>query len=171
MGTDSWSGWVGFAALLALIIGMIDFIMGLIAIIRGEYYAIHGQQLIIFDTTTWGWLTLLMGIAIVLVGLALANGSGFARWLTIVVVSVNLLGNLGWLGNTGYPLWSLTVVALQIIVLYALTARWSRRGRSLIDTVGPGASPGPTVTFPSTTPRLQSVALTTAEAIISRLTR
>ena len=72
MGTDSWSGWVGFAALLALIIGMIDFVMGLIAIIRGEYYAIHGQQLIIFDTTTWGWLTLLMGIAIVLIGLMLA---------------------------------------------------------------------------------------------------
>jgi hypothetical protein len=128
MGTDSWSGWVGFAALLALIIGMIDFIMGLIAIIRGEYYAIHGQQLIIFDTTTWGWLTLIMGIVIVLVGLALANGSSFARWLVIVVVSVNLLGNLAWLGNTGYPLWSLTVVALEIIVLYALTARWSSTG-------------------------------------------
>jgi hypothetical protein len=128
MGTDSWSGWVGFAALLALIIGMIDFIMGLIAIIRGEYYAIHGQQLIIFDTTTWGWLTLIMGIVIVLVGLALANGSSFARWLVIVVVTVNLLGNLAWLGNTGYPLWSLTVVTLEIIVLYALTARWSSAG-------------------------------------------
>ena len=91
-GNGFWNGWVGFAALLALIIGMIDFIMGLIAIIRGEYYAIHGQQLIIFDTTTWGWVTLLMGIAIVLVGLMLANGSSFARWLTIIVVSVNLLG-------------------------------------------------------------------------------
>ena len=128
MGTDSWSGWVGFAALLALIIGMIDFIMGLIAIVRGEYYAIHGNQLIIFDTTTWGWLTLLMGIVIVLLGLALANGSGFARWVVIIAVSVNLLGNLAWLGNTGYPLWSLTVVALEIIVLYALTARWSSAG-------------------------------------------
>ena len=128
MGTDSWNGWVGFAALLTLIVGMIDFVMGLVAIIRGEYYAIHGDQLIIFDTTTWGWLTLLIGIAIVLVGLMLANGSSFARWLTIVVVSVNLLSNLGWLGNSAYPLWSLTLVALQIIVLYALTARWSDSG-------------------------------------------
>ena len=128
MGTDGWNGWVGFAALLTLIVGMIDFIMGLVAIIRGEYYVIHGQQLIIFDTTTWGWITLLLGIAIVLVGLALANGSSFARWLTIVVVSLNLLANLGWLGNSAYPLWSLTLVALQIIVLYALTARWSRTG-------------------------------------------
>ena len=128
MGTDSWNGWVGFAALLALIIGMIDFVMGLVAIIRGEYYAIHGDQLIIFDTTTWGWITLLIGIAIVLVGLMLANGSSFARWLTIAIVSVNLLSNLGWLGNTAYPLWSLTLVALQIIVLFALTVRWNSAG-------------------------------------------
>jgi len=128
MGTDSWNGWVGFAALLTLIVGMIDFVMGLVAIIRGEYYAIHGDQLIIFDTTTWGWITLLIGIAIVLVGLMLANGSSFARWLTIVAVSVNLLSNLGWLGNSAYPLWSLTLVALQIIVLYALTARWTSAG-------------------------------------------
>ena len=128
MGTDSWNGWVGFAALLTLIVGMIDFVMGLVAIIRGEYYTIHGDQLIIFDTTTWGWITLLIGIAIVLVGLMLANGSSFARWLTIVVVSVNLLSNLGWLGNSAYPLWSLTLVALQIIVLYALTARWNDAG-------------------------------------------
>ena len=128
MGTDSWNGWVGFAALLTLIVGMIDFVMGLVAIIRGEYYTIHGDQLIIFDTTTWGWITLLIGIAIVLVGLMLANGSSFARWLTIVMVSVNLLSNLGWLGNSAYPLWSLTLVALQIIVLYALTARWNDAG-------------------------------------------
>ena len=121
----SWNGWVGFAALLTLIIGTIDFMMGLIAIVRGEYYAIHGNALIVFDTTAWGWITLLIGIAVILVGLALANGSGFARWLVLIVVSFNLLAQLAWLGNTGYPLWSLTVVFLQILVIYALTARWN----------------------------------------------
>src|SRR3954447_12040080 len=87
----SWGGWIGFAALLTLIIGTIDFMMGLIAIVRGEYYAIHGNALIVFDTTAWGWITLLIGIAVILVGLALANGSGFARWLVLIIVSFNLL--------------------------------------------------------------------------------
>lgn len=122
---DKLNGWVGFSALLVLIVGAIDFIMGLVAIVRSEYYAITPNNIIIFDTTTWGWLTLLIGCAIVLVGLALANGSGFARWLTIVIVAFNLLFNLGWLGNGVAPLWSLTLVALQIIVLFALTARWN----------------------------------------------
>ena len=128
MGTDSWNGWVGFAALLALIIGMIDFVMGLIAIIRGEYYAIHGRAADHLRHDDVGLADAADRIVIVLLGFALANGSSFARWLVIVVVSVNLLGNLSWLGNTGYPLWSLTVVALQIIVLYALTARWKDAG-------------------------------------------
>jgi hypothetical protein len=38
---------------------------------------------------------------------------------------VNFITQLGFLGNTQTPLWSLTVIALNIIVLYALTARWA----------------------------------------------
>jgi hypothetical protein len=123
---DRWNGWVGFAALMAMIMGMIDVIMGLVAVIRGEYYVIHGSQLIIFDTTTWGWISILLGVALVLIGMSLANGAGWARWVTIIAVAANLLTNLGWLGNSAYPLWSLTLVALQVIVLFALTARWKQ---------------------------------------------
>ncbi len=123
---DRWNGWIGFAALLAMIMGCIDVIMGLIAVIRGEYYVIHGSQLIIFDTTAWGVISILLGAAIVLIGMSLANGASWARFVTIAAVSLNLLTNLGWLGNSAYPLWSLTLVALQVIILFALTARWNQ---------------------------------------------
>ena len=118
------AGWIVFAAIVMLVVGMLDFFEGLIAIIRGEYYVIHGNQLIVFDTTTWGWITMIFGIVLFLAGLALWGGSGWARWLTIVLVSLNTLGQLSWLGNTQYPLWTLTIIALNIIVIYALTARW-----------------------------------------------
>jgi hypothetical protein len=121
----AWSGWIGFAGLMILIIGSIDFFEGLIAVIRGEYYAIHGGQLIIFDTTTWGWITMILGVILFLVGLGLVGGAGWARWTAIILLAVNLFAQLGWLGNTAYPLWTLTVITLEIIVLYALTARWS----------------------------------------------
>jgi hypothetical protein len=121
----AWSGWIGFAGLLLLIIGAIDFFEGLIAVIRGEYYVVHGSQLIVFDTTTWGWLTMILGVILFLVGLGLAGGAGWARWTAIVLLVVNLLAQLGWLGNSAYPLWTLTLVTLEIIVLYALTAKWS----------------------------------------------
>ena len=120
----AWSGWIGFAGLMMMIIGAIDFFQGLIAVIRKEYYAFTPQGLIIFNVTTWGWLAIILGIIVFLVGLGLAGGAGWARWVAIILIAVNLLGTLGWLGNSSTPVWSLTLVALQIIVLFALTARW-----------------------------------------------
>ena len=121
----AWSGWIGFAALMMMIIGAIDFFEGLIAVIRKSYYAFSGNGLIVFDVTTWGWLAMIMGIVLFLVGLGLAGGAGWARWVAIIAIAASLLGQLGWLGNSSTPIWTLTVVALQIIVLYALTAKWS----------------------------------------------
>jgi predicted membrane metal-binding protein len=57
---------------------------------------------------------------------ALLAGSAWARWFTIIVVAVNLIGQLGFLGASQYPLWTLVVIALDIMVLYALTARWEQ---------------------------------------------
>ena len=68
---------------------------------------------------------MIWGVLLVLAGLALVGGQGWARWFAIVVVSLNFIAQLGFLGNSQYPLWSLTVMALNVIVLYALTARWS----------------------------------------------
>ena len=118
------AGWIGFAALIMVIVGVLDFFEGLIAIARNHYYVIAGNQLIVFDMTTWGWVMLIWGIVLVLVGLALWNGAGWARWTTIAVSSINILGQLSWLGATAYPLWSLVAITLNVIVLYALLVRW-----------------------------------------------
>jgi hypothetical protein len=121
----SWSGWIGFAALLMMIIGAIDFFEGLIAVIRGHYYVVASSQVIVFDTTTWGWITMILGIILVLVGLGLAGGASWARWVSIFIVVFALIEQLSWLGSSQYTLWSLTVIALMVMVLFALTARWS----------------------------------------------
>ena len=67
---------------------------------------------------------LLWGILLACIGLALLAGAGWARWTTIVLVSINVFGQLGFLGNTNDLLWLLTTLTLNIIVLYALIVRW-----------------------------------------------
>ena len=42
----------------------------------------------------------------------------------IFLVTLNILGQLSWLGASAYPLWSLVIITLNIIVLFALSARW-----------------------------------------------
>lgn len=121
----AWTGWVGFTTVMLCVIGLINFFEGLIAIVRDEYYVVTGRQVALFDVTTWGWIMLVWGILLFVAGLGLAGGKEWARWFAVVAVSVNLLGQLGFLGNTHYPLWSLVVIAIEVAVIYALTARWS----------------------------------------------
>jgi hypothetical protein len=118
------AGWIVFAATLLIVMGSINFIEGLIAAIRKEYYVLTSNQIIVFDMTTWGWLTLIWGIVLILAGLALWRGASWARWFAIVAVSINVLGQLSWLGSTSYPLWTLSAISIGIIVIYALTVRW-----------------------------------------------
>jgi hypothetical protein len=127
MKTSAWTGWIAFAGWMMIIIAMLDFFEGLIAIIRSEYYVLGPNQIIVFDTTTWGWITLLWSIVIGLAGLGLLAGSSWARWLAIVVASVNFITQLGFFGSAQYPLWALTVQALTLVVLYALIVRWDDR--------------------------------------------
>ena len=125
MNSKSMAGWIGFAGIMLMIVGSIDFFQGLVALFEDEYFVVTGSGFLVVDLTAWGWIMLIWGVLLVLAGLGLVAGQGWARWFAIVVVSVNFIAQLGFLGNSQTPLWSLTVMALNIIVLYALTARWS----------------------------------------------
>jgi hypothetical protein len=124
MNSKSMAGWIGFAGIMLVIVGAIDFFQGLIAIFEDDYFVVTRSGFLAVDLTQWGWIMVIWGVLLVLAGLGLAAGQGWARWFAIVVVSLNFIAQLGFLGNSQYPLWSLTVIALNIIVLYALTARW-----------------------------------------------
>lgn len=121
---SSWTGWIVFAGWLMMIIGALGFFEGLIAIIRDQYYVLSPNQIIVFDLTTWGWITLIWGIVVGLAGFGLLSGASWARWFAIVVGSLNFIVQLGFVGSAQYPLWALTVLALTAVVLYALIVRW-----------------------------------------------
>jgi hypothetical protein len=131
MNNKSMAGWIGFAGILLVIVGSIDFFQGLIALFEDEYFIVTASGFLVVDLTAWGWVLLIWGVLLVLAGLGLASGQGWARWLAIVVVALNFIVQLGFLGNSQYPLWSLTVMALNVIVLFALTARWSESAEDL----------------------------------------
>ena len=106
-------------------------VQGLIAIFEDEYFVVTRSGYLVFDLTAWGWVMLIWGALLMLAGLALAAGQGWARWFAIVVISLNFLAQLGFVGNSEYPLWALTAVALNVVVLFALTVRWSESEREM----------------------------------------
>ena len=134
MNSKSMAGWIGFAGILMLIVGSIDFFQGLIALFEDEYFVVTRSGYLVVDLTAWGWIMLIWGVLLVLAGLGLLGGQGWARWFSIVVGSLNFIAQLGFLGNSQYPLWGLTGMAISVIVLYALTARWGESTSDLTAT-------------------------------------
>ena len=124
MNSKSMAGWIGFGGLVMILLGGLAFFQGLIAVIEDNYYVVTQSGFLVFDVTGWGWIMMIWGVILVLVGLALISGQSWARWVSIVLVSVNVFAQLGFVGNSAYPLWSLLVLTLNIIVLYALIVRW-----------------------------------------------
>ena len=57
---------------------------------------------------------LIWGALLILAGLGLISGQSWARWFTIVVVALNFFAQLGFLGNSQYPLWALTALTLNV---------------------------------------------------------
>ena len=112
-------------AFVTVILGGLIFFEGLIALFRDNYYLPTGQGFLVVNVTGWGWIMLFWGIILACVGLGLLGGAGWARWTAIVFVSVNIFGQLGFLGNTNDTLWLLTTLTLNIIVLFALVVRWN----------------------------------------------
>ena len=124
---DAWSGWIFFAGLVIIIVGAMDVLQGFVAIIKDEYVVATSKGIAILDVTAWGWATLIWGALLILVALGLMGGAGWARWLAIIGVAVNAIQQMAFMANypQAYPLWNLIIVALNIVVLYALTARWA----------------------------------------------
>jgi len=123
---DSWTGWIVFAGFVVIIVGVMDALQGFIAILADEYVVATPKGLALFDVTAWGWTSLIWGGVLILAGLGLLGGAGWARWLAIFGVGINAIQQVAFLSNypQAYPLWNILIVALNIVVLFALTARW-----------------------------------------------
>ncbi len=128
---QSMAGWIGFASMMMFIIGGIAVFEGLIALFEDEYFVVTRSGFLVVDLTTWGWIMLIWGVLLCLAAAGLVAAQGWARWFSIILVSLNILAQLGFLGNAQYPLWALTAVTLNIVVLFALTARWSESKNDL----------------------------------------
>ena len=131
MNSRSMAGWIGFAGILMVLLGGLSVFQGLIALLEDDYYVPTQAGYLVFDITGWGWIMLIWGVVLVLVGFALLNGASWARWVSILLVSVNVFGQLGFLGNTNDQVWLLITLTLNIIVLYALVVRWHESERDL----------------------------------------
>jgi hypothetical protein len=107
-----------FAAAMMMIIGFWQALAGIAAVAQDKVYAATPEYIYAFDVTGWGWIHLLLGILIVCAGVAVFMGSTWARMVAIVLASLSMIANFAFVPH--YPVWSLTIIALDAAVIWAL---------------------------------------------------
>jgi uncharacterized membrane protein len=116
-----WVGWIIFAGTMMMILGVFHMFEGLIALFRHAEIAFPASGLTIqVNYTQWGWLQLIAGALVFAAGLGLFTGRVWARVLGIILVAISALVNFAW--ATAFPVWSITLLAIDFFVIYALIA-------------------------------------------------
>jgi len=113
-------GWTAFAGFMLIMIGAFHAIAGLAGILEDEFYVTTPNWVFQFDATTWGWIHLLMGILVVLVGLGLFSGNVLARTIAVILVLLSAIANFMWIPY--YPVWSIVMIAVDVAIIWALTS-------------------------------------------------
>lgn len=119
-----WVGWVVFAGVMLVMLGAFHVIQGLVALLRDEVFVVGKEGLVVnVDYTTWGWAHLIGGVVAVLVGVCLLAGQLWARIVAVVVAMLSAILNIAFL--PAYPVWSALMIAVDILVIWAVTVHGS----------------------------------------------
>ena len=114
-------GWLLYASIMLVMVGVLNFFQGLILIAKDEIYVTgpDAAVVIIGNVTTWGWIILIVGVLEILSGLGVLSKNQWARWFGLFVASLALLAQFPVFFGP-HPLWSLTVFIMLTMVIYGL---------------------------------------------------
>ncbi|MEU1122179.1 hypothetical protein ABZ371_00965 [Streptomyces sp. NPDC005899] len=115
---------VTFAGVLLLIDGILAVVKGIAGIASDDVYARIDDYTFKFNVTAWGWIHLVLGVILLLVGWGILKGAAWARGVGIGLAALSLIANFIWLPYQ--PVWAVISVALDVFVIWALCANRSK---------------------------------------------
>jgi hypothetical protein len=105
---------------MMIIGGALNAFHGLVAIVNDDWVVWGNSADLYLDLTEWGWVHLIVGALVVLAGFGLLTGNVLARAVAVVIAGISIVAN--FLYMPAYPVWALTIIAIDVLVIYAITA-------------------------------------------------
>ena len=112
-------GLIIFASALLAVLGFFNLLDGIAAIARSHVF-IANAHYVFGSLRTWGWIVLILGILQLIAAAGVLTANQLARWFGVAVVGLNAIGQMFFLAS--YPFWSLVIIAVDVVALYALCA-------------------------------------------------
>src|SRR5262245_26035663 len=135
---SGWVGWITFAAVMMIMLGCFHAIQGLVALFDDQKFLVADSGLVVsVDYTAWGWVHLIGGIILALAGIALFTGRMWARIVGVIAALASAIVNIAFL--SAYPIWSAIMIAVDILIIWALTVHGAEMKRHRTRGVVPSA--------------------------------
>ncbi len=112
------SGWYAFAGALLIIVGSLNLLQGLIALLKDDYFAVTKGGLLFADYSAWGTFFLIAGIIEVLVGLGILAYKTWARAVGVLLLMLNTIVQFAFIA--AFPIWTLAAIIINIAAICAL---------------------------------------------------
>lgn len=109
------------AATFLLVAAMVSVFQGITALADNDLFVVGVDYTYEFDVTAWGWIHIVVGAFGVVVALGMFAGTTWARGLAFVIAALSIVANFLWLPH--YPAWSMVIIALDVVVIWAV-ATW-----------------------------------------------
>lgn len=120
-------GWLMFAGVMILIAGTLNCIWGFAALDDANFF-VEDKRYIISDLNTMGWIVLILGVIQIIAAFSIWSGGEFGRWIGVLAASISAIGAL--LSMPGFPLWSVCIFFIDVLIIYGLVAYGGRQSRA-----------------------------------------
>jgi len=118
--STGWLGWIYFAGVLMMLVGIFQTIAGLVAIFQDDVYLVSANSLVLFDYSQWGWVHFTFGLVLFFTSFSLLAGQTWGRILGVFLAVLSAVANFAFL--PAYPIWSTLVIVADVLIIYAITA-------------------------------------------------
>ncbi|WP_017540897.1 DUF7144 family membrane protein [Nocardiopsis halophila] len=119
-------GWRVFAASMLVFGGAINFVQGMVASFASDFYRVEQGGTLLFDYAAWGLVLAVWGAVLMAAGAAALSGRMWARAVGVLAAGLNAVAQLAFVEP--YPVWAVLVIAVDVLVVYGLTAAWTPAG-------------------------------------------
>ncbi|TDT28647.1 hypothetical protein EV562_114214 [Streptomyces sp. BK208] len=101
-----------------LVSGVLSILQGIAGIATDRLFVAPRHYEYRFDLTSWGWIHLVVGVALVVVGAGVLRTMSWGRAAAVTTAAISLVTQFMFIPY--YPLWSISVMALDLIILWGM---------------------------------------------------